>query len=169
MVQFPLTFNDVLAGTGRETTRDSGFLLENGVSRARDNHLTWLADLQGKAWHLQDLRGKVVLVNFFLGDMVPALPQGNARSALYNTFKDRGFVVLASSDEEAAQLAPFIRERKISYPVLLDPGRKVNDVFSVEGIPKSLVYDRSGEMVAQSIAMRSRTQFVEMLAQAGLQ
>jgi peroxiredoxin len=101
--------------------------------------------------------------------MVPALPQGNARSALYNTFKDRGFVVLASSDEEAAQLAPFIRERKISYPVLLDPGRKVNDVFSVEGIPKSLVYDRSGKMVAQSIAMRSRTQFLEMLAQADLQ
>jgi YD repeat-containing protein len=45
----------------------------------------------------------------------------------------------------------------------------VNDVFSVEGIPKSFVYDRSGKMVAQSIAMRSRTQFVEMLAQAGLQ
>jgi hypothetical protein len=47
-------------------------------------------------------------------------------------------VVLAISDEEAAQLAPFIRERKISYPVLLDPGRKVNDVFFVEGIPNRL-------------------------------
>ena len=47
-------------------------------------------------------------------------------------------MVLAISDEEAAQLAPFIRERKISYPVLLDPGRKVNDVFFVEGIPNRL-------------------------------
>jgi peroxiredoxin len=77
--------------------------------------------------------------------------------------------VLAISDEEAAQVAAFIRERKISYPVLLDPGRKVNEVFFVEGIPKSFVYDRSGKMVAQSIDMRTRTQFLEMLAQAGLE
>ena len=37
-----------------------------------------------------------------------------------------------------------------------------------EGIPKRFVYDRSGKMVAQSIDMRTRTQFLEMLAQAGL-
>jgi hypothetical protein len=53
--------------------------------------------------------------------------------------------------------------------VLLDPGRKVNDVFIVEGIPKSFVYDRSGKMVAQSIDMRTRNQFLGMLEQAGLQ
>jgi hypothetical protein len=39
----------------------------------------------------------------------------------------------------------------------------------VEGIPKSLLYDRNEKMVAQSIDMRTRTQFVEMLAPAGLQ
>ena len=89
--------------------------------------------------------------------------------ALYNKFKDQGLVVLAISDEEVAKVAPFIGERKISYPVLLDPGRKVNELFIVEGIPKSFVYDRSGKMVAQSIDMRTRSQFVEMLAQAGLQ
>jgi len=89
--------------------------------------------------------------------------------ALYNKFMDQGFVVLAISDEEAAKVTPFITERTISYPVLLDPGRKVNEVFIVEGIPKSFVYDRSGKLVAQSIDMRTRNQFLEMLAQAGLQ
>jgi peroxiredoxin len=89
--------------------------------------------------------------------------------ALYNRFKDRGFVVLAISDEEAGKVSPFIEEHKIGYPILLDPGRKVNDLFQVEGIPKSFVYDRSGKMVAQSIDMRTRNQFLEMLAQAGLQ
>ena len=72
-------------------------------------------------------------------------------------------------DEEAAKVAPFITERKISYPVLLDPGRKVNEAFAVEGIPKSFVYDRDGKLVAQSIDMRTRSQFQQMLAQAGLQ
>jgi hypothetical protein len=77
--------------------------------------------------------------------------------------------VLAISDEEAAKVSPYIAEHKISYPVMLDPGRKVNNAFIVEGIPKSFVYDRSGKMVAQSIDMRTKTQFLGMLAQAGLQ
>jgi len=128
-----------------------------------------LADLQGKAWHLQDLRGKVVLVNFWATWCPPCRKEMPDLDALYNKFKDQGFVVLAISDEEAAKVSPFIAEHKISYPVLLDPGRKVNDLFIVEGIPKSFVYDRGGKMVAQSIDMRTRNQFLEMLAQAGLQ
>jgi hypothetical protein len=64
---------------------------------------------------------------------------------------------------------PFIRERKVSFPVLLDPGRKVNEIFVVEGIPKSFVYDREGKLVAQSIDMRTQKQFLEMLGKAGLE
>jgi peroxiredoxin len=127
-----------------------------------------LTDLQGKAWHLQDLRGKVVLVNFWATWCPPCRKEMPDLDALYNRFKDQGFVVLSISDEEAAKVSPFIAEHKISYPVLLDPGRKVNDAFIVEGIPKSFVYDREGKMVAQSIDMRTRNQFLEMLAQAGL-
>jgi peroxiredoxin len=128
-----------------------------------------LTDLQGKAWHLQDLKGKVVLVNFWATWCPPCRKEMPDLDALYNKFKDQGFVVLAISDEEAAKVSPFISEHKISYPVMLDPGRKVNDLFIVEGIPKSFVYDRSGKMVAQSIDMRTRNQFLGMLAQAGLQ
>jgi hypothetical protein len=62
-----------------------------------------------------------------------------------------------------------IAERKISYPVLLDPGGKVHEAFVVEGIPKSFVYDREGKLVAQSIDMRTRSQFQQMLGAAGLQ
>jgi peroxiredoxin len=128
-----------------------------------------LPDLQGKAWHLQELRGKVVLVNFWATWCPPCRKEMPDLDALYNKFKDQGFVVLAISDEEAAKVSPYLAEHKVSYPVLLDPGRKVNDLFIVEGIPKSFVYDRSGKMVAQSIDMRTRSQFLAMLAQAGLQ
>jgi peroxiredoxin len=128
-----------------------------------------LNDLQGKPWHLQELRGKVVLVNFWATWCPPCRKEMPDLDALYNKFRDQGFVVLAISDEEVAKVSPFISERKISYPVLLDPGRKVNDLFEVEGIPKSFVYDRGGKMVAQSIDMRTRSQFLEMLGQAGLQ
>ena len=65
--------------------------------------------------------------------------------------------------------SPGSKSRGECQPVLLDPGRKLNDAFLVWGIPKSFVYDREGKMVAQSIDMRTRSQCQQMLAQAGLQ
>jgi peroxiredoxin len=76
---------------------------------------------------------------------------------------------LAISDEEAAKVAPFIRERGVTFPVLLDPGRKVHKAFIVEGIPHSFVYDREGKLVVQSIDMRTQQQFLEMLGKVGLE
>jgi peroxiredoxin len=135
----------------------------------RQNADFTLADLQGKSWHLRDLQGKVVLVNFWATWCPPCRKEMPDLQALYDKYKDQGLLVLAISDEETAKVSPFIAERKISYPVLLDPGRKINETFVVEGIPKSFVYDRSGKLVAQSIDMRTRNQFQAMLAQAGLQ
>ena len=47
-------------------------------------------------------------------------------------------------------------------------GRKVNEAFVVERIPKSFVYDREGKLVAQSIDRRTRSEFQQMLAASGL-
>jgi hypothetical protein len=44
----------------------------------------------------------------------------------------------------------------------------VNTLFHVMGIPKTFIYDRSGKLAAESIDMRTRKQFLGLLAQAGL-
>jgi peroxiredoxin len=127
-----------------------------------------LADLHGKKWALKDLRGKVVLVNFWATWCPPCRSEMPDLETLYKQFKNEGFVVLSISDEDASKVKPFIDEYRFSYPILLDPGRKVNEQFNIEGIPKSFVYDRDGKLVAQAIDMRTKRQFMEMLAQAGL-
>lgn len=135
---------------------------------ARANADFTLTDLHGKTWTLHDLRGKVVLVNFWATWCPPCRKEMPDLDALYQKFKNQGLVVLAISDEETNKVTPFLTERPVTYPILLDPGRKVNDLFHIDGIPKSFVYDREGKLVAQSVDMRTRKQFLEMLAQAGL-
>ena len=88
---------------------------------------------------------------------------------LYNGFKDQGLVILAISDKDAGVIRPFVAATNVTLPILLDPGRKVNELFQIEGIPKSFVYDRHSKLVAQAIDMRTQKQFLEILAQAGLQ
>jgi peroxiredoxin len=80
-----------------------------------------------------------------------------------------GLVILAISDEDTAKVEPFIAEHKYTYPILLDPGRKVNTLFEVQGIPKSFVYNREGKLVAVGIDRRTERQFLEMLKMAGVQ
>ncbi len=127
-----------------------------------------LADLGGAKWTLKEQRGKVVVLNFWATWCPPCRKEMPDLETLYRQFKDQGLVILAISDEDLGKVRPFISEQKVTYPILLDPGRKVNKLFQIEGIPKTFVYDRNGKLVAQSIDMRTRGQFLEMLAQAGL-
>ena len=127
-----------------------------------------LTELGGKTWTLRELRGKVVVLNFWATWCPPCRKEMPDLESLYQQFKEQGLVILAISDEDAGKVRPFIAQQKVTYPILLDPGRKVNELFQIEGIPKTFVYDRNGKLVAQSIDMRTRRQFLEMLAQAGL-
>jgi peroxiredoxin len=127
-----------------------------------------LPDLNGKEWNLHSLRGNVVLVNFWATWCPPCRKEIPDLESLYSLFQKQGFVVLGISDEEAGKVAPFVKEDNVSYPILLDTGRRVNELFGVEGIPKSFVYDRDGKIVATAIDMRTKQQFLAMLAKAGL-
>jgi thiol-disulfide isomerase/thioredoxin len=136
--------------------------------KARQNANFTLTDLKGKPWTLKELRGKVVLVNFWATWCPPCRKEMPDLDTLYKRLGPQGLVILAISDEEAGKVEPYLAEHPVSYPVLLDPGRNVNGLFRVEGIPKSFVYDREGKLVAQAIDMRTEKQFLQMLAQAGL-
>jgi peroxiredoxin len=138
------------------------------ADRTRQQADFTLKDLQGQDWTLSNLRGKVVVVNFWATWCPPCRKEMPDLESLYLQFKDQGLIVLAISDEGADKVKAFLSGRNVTYPVLLDPGRKVNDLYQVEGIPKTFIYNRDGKLVAQSIDMRTRKQFLEMLAEAGL-
>ena len=142
--------------------------LEADDQKRQDADFT-LSDLSGKKWSLKNLRGKVVLVNFWATWCPPCRKEMPDMEELYQRFGPRGFVILAISDEEADKVQPFIDGQKYTYPVLLDPGRKVNELFVVEGIPKSFLYDRDGKLVAEAIDRRTKKQFLAMLKQAGME
>lgn len=127
-----------------------------------------LTDLTGKTWTRSSLKGKVVLVNFWATWCPPCRKEMPDLETLYQRFKDKGFIILAISDEKKDVVSPFIDQHHFSFPVLLDDGRKVNERYKVDGIPKSFIYNREGKLVATTIDMRTQHQFLGLLSRAGL-
>ena len=135
----------------------------------RRQHLDFtLTGLDGKSWSLRQLKDKIAVVNFWATWCPPCRKEMPDLDAIYKEFRDQGLVILALSDEDQTKVEPFLAQHPVSYPVLPDPGGRVKDLFVVRGIPKTFVYDRSGKLAAESIDMRTRRQFMEMLERAGL-
>ncbi|HEX3820455.1 MAG TPA: TlpA disulfide reductase family protein [Candidatus Sulfotelmatobacter sp.] len=138
------------------------------IDEDRKNADFTLSDIEGEEWHKQELHGKVVLINFWATWCAPCRKEMADLQNVFDQYSPRGLIVLSISDEASAKVQPFIEQLGISYPVLLDPGGKVHALYHVEGLPRSFVFDRNGNLVATAIDMRTRGQFLEMLAQAGI-
>ena len=142
--------------------------LDSDDQRRRDANFT-LKDLTGKSWTLRDLKGSIVLVNFWATWCPPCRKEMPDLDSLYHRFSKKGMVILSLSDEAEATVKAFLADKHYTYPILLDPDKKVHEAFGIEGLPRSFVYDRNGKLIAQAVDMRTMNQFVQMLREAGLQ
>lgn len=112
-----------------------------------------LADLQGTHYRLADFRGKVVFLNLWATWCAPCQAEMPSMEALYRRLHGRDFVMLAVSQdvEGAAAVAPFVREHRITFPVLLDPEARLSPRYGVTGYPETFIIDRSGQVVEHFI------------------
>jgi peroxiredoxin len=127
-----------------------------------------LFDLHGKQWSLKQLRGKVVLVNFWATWCPPCRAELPELADLYKRFAAQGLVILAISDEDASTIRRFAGEHRMNYPVLVDPGGATKDQYRVSGFPQSFVYNRQGRLVAHAPARPSMQGFLKMLGRTEL-
>lgn len=106
-------------------------------------------NLDGKEVKLSDYKGKVVLVNFWAVWCGPCQMEVPELVELYNTYRDKGFVVLGVSDpSDLKMIKSFVQEHKMTYPVVVDEG-SVSEEYSVVGFPTSFLIDREGKIVAK--------------------
>jgi peroxiredoxin len=109
-----------------------------------------LKSLTGEQVSSADFRGKKKLVVSFwaswCGPCRMELPELQAFYEKYHP-KNNNFEVLAiSTDEDAKAAEQYVREAKLTFPVLWDADSKASDSFGVEGIPVLFVIDENGNI-----------------------
>ena len=111
-----------------------------------------LRDSEGKPVHLSDYHNqKVVLLDIWATWCVPCQAELPLLEELYQSRKDKGFVVLSVSmdgPETVAQVQTFIRNYNLTYPVLLDTETQVTSIYNQKRTaPLSLLIDKKSRIV----------------------
>lgn len=102
-----------------------------------------LAD--GRKMSLAQLRGQVVMINFWASWCGPCRTEMPLLDAMYRKYKPMGFTLVAVNVEpDSKEAQAFLRDVPVSFPIAYDNDSKMTKLFDVQGMPSSIIIDRRG-------------------------
>lgn len=126
-----------------------------------------LKDIHGNTFRFSDLKGKVVLLDFWATWCGPCKIEIPWFVEFQNRWGSQGFAVvgIAMDDEGADVVKPFAEKFKMNYPVLLGNEDIATQFGGIFGLPTTFLIDRDGRIRGKHLGLVSRTVFEEQIQQ----
>jgi len=106
-----------------------------------------LRGADGRNVRLEELRGQVVLVNFWATWCGPCREEMPHLDTLYQKYRKSGFVLLGVNVDDDPKIALATAAKlNVSFPVLFDTDKKVSKLYDLNTMPSTVVIDRDGKM-----------------------
>ncbi len=143
----------VFAGCGSPPASNNENANQNSSNNTGDSQRQVAPDFSwqtpdGKVIHLSDLRGKVVLLDFWATWCGPCRMTIPHVESLYKKFEDKGVVVIGINLDgpgKRSTVSNFIKEQGITYTVIEDNG-SVSQEYGVSSIPRFFFIDKHGRI-----------------------
>lgn len=112
-----------------------------------------LTNIQGQNVSLADLKGKVVILNFWATWCPPCREEMPSMEMLYRKFKDQGLVILAVNVEKDGQklVQSFLQRTPYTFPILFDGDAAVQNRYQIFRYPETVIIDRNGKIVERVV------------------
>jgi cytochrome c biogenesis protein CcmG, thiol:disulfide interchange protein DsbE len=117
-------------------------------------------ELAGKPTHLSDLRGKVVILNFWASWCPPCVEEAPSLNRLQKHIASRnGLILGVAADENPAAYEKFLTDQAVVFPTYRDPATKDNRSpiavsYGTAMIPETYVIDRHGKIARKFIGFQ---------------
>lgn len=106
-----------------------------------------LASRAGGQVSLSDLKGQVVMINFWASWCGPCRQEFPALDQIYAKYKPMGFTLVAINVEsEKADAEKFLSATPATFPILFDPDNAVSGKYGVSAMPTTVLVDRQGRV-----------------------
>lgn len=116
---------------------------------------------------LTELRGKVVVLDFWATWCGPCRAEAPIMNALYQRHKSEGVVVVGvNTDDEDGNAARYAKERGLTFPIAYDADRSAARAYNVTSLPTLVVISKTGKVVAFRSGVTSDSELEELIKQA---
>jgi len=96
---------------------------------------------------LSDLRGQVVLLNFWASWCGPCRQEMPVLDQLQKKYGKLGFSVLGVNlDAKSSKAIKYLKDTPVNFTVLYDPEGKVSEQYGVQAMPSTVIIDRDGNV-----------------------
>ena len=138
----------------------------NVGSRIPDFSLT---TFDGQTYNTADLRGQVILINFWASWCEPCEEEAAELEQAYQGYRDRGVVFLGVNyvDTQPEALA-YLDRFGITYANGPDLGTEISQAFRMRGVPETYIVDRQGILVSRKIGPYSSVSEIEAALEAAI-
>ena len=105
-----------------------------------------LTDINGKIWSLEELKGKVVLVNFWATWCPTCKGEKFSLQKLSNMIRDKSnFLILTILYNDAPRRAvQYMKQNNLRLTLLLDSKQEVSKMYGLTGVPETYIIDKKG-------------------------
>ena len=106
-----------------------------------------LKSASGQNMRLRELRGEVVMINFWATWCGPCRQELPLLNKIYTQYRQAGFVLLGVNiDDDPAAAKDMAAKLGVTFPVLLDTDKRVSRQYDVSTMPATLIVDRNGKV-----------------------
>jgi cytochrome c biogenesis protein CcmG/thiol:disulfide interchange protein DsbE len=108
--------------------------------------------IAGKSEHLADLKGKLVVLNFWATWCPPCVEETPSLNRLQKYIDSRGGMVLGVSvDEDGGAYDKFLKDRSVVFPTYRDVSKKSAADYGTSMYPETYIIDRHGKIARKFV------------------